>query len=164
MTAHVPGATRPLSTGDIVSFRFPHSDGSGQKDRPCLVIHIDDETGEAVLAYGTSNFPKKRTEFSLTVVNPADLAVLNLMKPTRFLYERRVRVSHSDPRLAPNSMGDVKIGQFPGECSHLEGAYAGLPAVAPAQERLGVHPPKAKLPQQRRGPFGRRRPRTALMA
>ncbi len=51
MTAHVPGAARPLSTGDIVSFRFPHSDRSGQKDRPCLVIHTDDETGEAVLHY-----------------------------------------------------------------------------------------------------------------
>lgn len=164
MTAHVPGAARPLSTGDIVSFRFPHSDGPGDKDRPCLVIHSDAKTGEVVLAYGTSVFPKMRAEFSLTVANASNLAALNLLKPTRFLFERRVRVAQSDLRLVPNSVGDVIIGQFPGERSHLECVYASLPTKTPDQERMGVHPPKAKFTQQRRSLFGRRRPRTALMA
>ncbi len=117
MTAHVPGAARPLSTGEIVSFRFPHSDGPGDKDRPCLVIHVDDATGEAVLAYGTSIFPEKLSEFSLTVTNVANLAVLNLVKPTRFMCQRRVRVQQSDLRFAPNSEGDVVIGQFPGDAA-----------------------------------------------
>ncbi|MDC0738938.1 hypothetical protein N6L24_11670 [Cognatishimia sp. SS12] len=164
MTAHMPGAARPLSTGDIVSFRFPHSDGPGDKDRPCLVIHVDDATGEAVLAYGTSIFPEKLSEFSLTVRNAANLAVLNLVKPTRFMCQRRVRVQQSDPRFAPNSQGDVVIGQFPGEGIGWGRLYASLPTKTPDQERQGIHPPKAKSSQKRRGLFGRRKPRAAMIA
>lgn len=165
MAAHVPGATRPLSTGDIVSFRFPHSDGPGDKDRPCLVIHVDDATGEVVLAYGTSIFPEKLAEFSLTVTNVANLAVLNLVKPTRFLCRRRVRVQQSDPRFAPNSEGEVVIGQFPGEGIGWGRLYASLPTKTPDQERQGIHPPKAKSSQKkRRGLFGRRKPCAAMFA
>ncbi|SFU74821.1 hypothetical protein SAMN04488527_1143 [Aliiroseovarius crassostreae] len=164
MTAHVPGATRPISTGDIVSFRFPHSDGPGDKDRPCLVIHADDDTGEVVLAYGTSIFPKERDDHSLTVMNAANMAVANLVKPTRFLSVRRVRVKRSDQRFAPNAEGNVVIGQFPADGICWGQRYAKLPTKTPDQERHGVHPPKAQRSQTRRGLFGRRNPREAIVA
>jgi hypothetical protein len=163
MTAHVPGAARPLSTGDIVSFRFPHSDGPGDKDRPCLVIHVDDVTGEAVLAYGTSIFPEKLTELSLTVKNAANLAVLNLVKPTRFLCKRRIRVQPSDPRFASNSEGDVLIGQFPGEGISWRRLYSNLPFKTPDRERQGIHPKTAKPTPVNHPLFARRKPRAAIV-
>lgn len=162
MTAHVPGAARPLSTGDIVSFRFPHSDGPGDKDRPCLVIHTDDATGEVVLAYGTSIIPKNHDDYSLTVTNAANLAMANLVKPTRFFSVRRVRVKHSDQRFAPNAEGSVVIGQFPAEGILWAQRYAKLPVKTPVEERQGIHPRKAQRSQKRRGLFGRRRTNAAI--
>ncbi|ATG43757.1 hypothetical protein PhaeoP18_01797 [Phaeobacter piscinae] len=164
MTAHVPGATRPLSTGDIVSFRFPHFDGPGKKDRPCLVIHVDDATGEAVLAYGTSIFPKDRDDYSLTVMNAVNMAVANLVKPTRFLSVRHVRVKRSDQRFAPNAEGNVVIGRFPAEGIRWGQRYSKLPVKTPDEERQGIHPPKAQRSQEQRGLFGRSKPRAAMIA
>lgn len=164
MTAHVPGAARPLSTGDIVSFRFPHSDGPGDKDRPCLVIHVDDATGEAVLAYGTSIFPREREDYSLTVMTDVSMKLANLEKPTRFLCKRRLRVKRTDQRFAPNSEGDVVIGQFPAESIFWDQRYLKLPFETPVQERRGIHPPKTTRCHKGRGLYGRRPPRLAMVA
>lgn len=164
MKAHVPGVSRPLTTGDIVSFQFPYFDGPGDKDRPCLVIHVDEAAGEAVLAYGTSIFSDEPEAFSLTVKNASNLAAVNLVKPTRFLCKRRVRVKASDPRFAVNSEGTSVIGQLLSDIIDLDLIYASLPLRSPDKERLGVHPKKAKLAVRRSPPFGLRRPRTAIVA
>lgn len=164
MKAHVPDATRPISPGDIVSFRFPHSDGPGNKDRPCLVIHADDDTGEVILAYGTSIFSRERADYSLTVMSEVSMKLAKLAKPTRFLCERRLRVKRTDQRFAPNSEGDVVIGQFPAEGICWDRRYLKLPFETPVQERRGIHPPKTTRCHKGRGLHGRRPPRLAMVA
>jgi hypothetical protein len=149
MTAFMSDASRSLSIGDIVKFRFPHTDGPGRKNRPCLVIHVDDETGEVVLSYVTSRYTEKRSRFSLTVVDAPILALLNLMKPTRFLFERRIRVQLTDPRFRFNSEGDPVIGRYSDDTAELEELYSSLPIQTPDQERQGIFAkPKKELPKQ----------------
>ncbi|MBW6419640.1 hypothetical protein [Celeribacter sp. PS-C1] len=164
MTAHIAGAKRPLTTGDIVSFYFPYSDGPGDKKRTCAVIHADDATGEVVLAYGTSNFPEEKEKHALTLRDATLLALLKLHKPTRFRWERRIRVQQFDRRFAPNHKGAVVIGRLPSGSIDWQVAYAKLPYKTPDQERQGIHPPKAKPSQKRCALFGRRKPRAAMVA
>ena len=53
-------ATDLLNPGDIVSFRFPYSEGMAPYARPCLVLDATED--ELLLAYGTSSRERANTE------------------------------------------------------------------------------------------------------
>jgi len=86
-----------LAYGDIVVFRFPHTEGEdavGVKARPCLVLDIvtlgDDRY--ALLAYGTTSQGNANTGDEIFIRKPEVYGAVGLTEPTRFVGARRVLV------------------------------------------------------------------------
>ena len=162
--AKASGAQRPYSTGDIVSFFFPYAKSPRLKRRPCLIVHIDEATDEAVVAYGTSSFLKWLEPHSITVRDVSAVEACNLDRPTRFLLRRRVRVPLSDCRFAKNANGTAVFGHIRDAALELDKRYAALPLNTLAAERHGIHPPKQVVPPKRQGFLRlRRRGRDAVV-
>ncbi len=155
MTEHfTPPAALALQPGDLVAFRFPYAEGGSPYARPCLVLETT--TAEVLLAYGTSS--RGRANQGLEIRVNRDFAACGLVRPTRFVTARRVRVARTDPRLeADLQTGSPLIGRLPdalqarrGElCNRLAAAFA-TPECRYRTERAGIHPPKGR----RRGGAG----------
>ena len=137
--------TDPVNPGDIVSFRFPYSEGMAPYARPCLVLDATEE--ELLLAYGTSSRERANVGFELRV--NAEFTECGLDRASRFVLARRVRVARSDPRLAPNASGTAVLGRLT-EALHLRKVdlFARIKASWPEEaarleaERRGLHPRK----------------------
>lgn len=88
-----------LERGDVVLFRFPVSDPSGEegqpKSRPCLVLDVAKLMGRRFikLAYGTTAERKINRGYEIVVNHPASCAAAGLQRPTRFIGVRTVLVS-----------------------------------------------------------------------
>ena len=86
-----------LCHGDIVLFRFPHSeacDGAEIKARPCLVLDIETlgEIRYAVVAYGTTSRRKSNVGEEIHVRKREAFTAAGLNEPTRFIGARRILV------------------------------------------------------------------------
>ncbi|MFY0680321.1 MAG: hypothetical protein JXR13_07080 [Thalassovita sp.] len=150
MMALVPDAQRSITVGDVVTFQFPYRKNGVLKNRPCIVLHEDHETEEVVIAYGTSSFvPEESNKHELTARSPEMLSQFNLDKPTRFIFQRRIRVRKDDPRFCIKpSIGTSRIGGFPAFASpFINKCYKELPFREKQKERLGIHPAKRKAPK-----------------
>ena len=95
-----PGWEYALQPGDVVSFRFPLTEGkfgaAGErpKARPCLVLEVG-RVGDlrlATIAYGTSSKHKANRGRDLRVECDAEIEAAGLIEPTRFVGVRRVMV------------------------------------------------------------------------
>ncbi|MBB5723661.1 mRNA-degrading endonuclease toxin of MazEF toxin-antitoxin module [Loktanella ponticola] len=104
-----------LASGDIVSFLFPSTEGdvTFEKKRPCLILEIDADNAEAVVAYGTASDTRANTGLEIRISRENDIAAASLSKPTRFVGTRCVRVSLSSTRFVKSAEGEVRIGQLP---------------------------------------------------
>lgn len=141
-----PTATRDLRPGDLVAFRFPYAEGVSPYARPCLVLEATRE--EVLLAYGTTS--RGRANQGMEIRLNRDFAACGLLRPTRFVTARRVRVLRSDPRFEPDpETGTLPLGRLPGVLmarlatlrDSLAENYATLELRYQA-ERAGLHPPK----------------------
>ncbi|MPQ96026.1 hypothetical protein [Thioclava sp. JE_KL1] len=142
----------PLFPGDIVSFRFPHSEGMAPYARPCLVLDASDK--EALLAYGTTSRSRANVGFELRVT--AEFAECGLDKASRFVLARRVRVARADPRLVPNALGTPVLGRLTEALRRRQNdLFAQIEASWPTAERRieaerrGLHPRRGD--RRRRG-------------
>ncbi len=152
---------QPFQVGDTVKFDFPYAD-EGSKIRTCLVIHIDPESCEVVVAYGTSKFdPIRMKRSSLIIDDPADIEKSSLDKPTVFHVYRRLRVDPNDPRFKSSSKGQNRVlGRLPERLiEKVAQTYAWLPEISVLDERAGVHNLPATHVKERSGFLGRRKPR-----
>ena len=147
-----PTAARALQPGDLVAFRFPYAEGVSPYARPCLVLETT--TAEVLLAYGTSS--RGRANRGLEIRVNRDFAACGLVRPTRFVTARRVRVARTDSRFeADPETGSLLIGRLPDIlqarraelCDRLAAAFA-TPERRYRAERAGIHPPKGR---RRRG-------------
>lgn len=84
-----------ISTGDIVSFRFPFHDRDGEYPRPSLVLDATDD--ELLLAYGTTS--DRDTNGGYEIRLKREFAECGLDRESRFVLTRRVRVPRTDARL-----------------------------------------------------------------
>ena len=138
-------ATDPVVPGDIVSFRFPYSEGMTLYARPCLVLDATED--ELLLAYGTSSRERANTGFEIRL--NAEFAACGLNRASRFVLARRIRVARSDPRLETNASGSPVLGRLT-EALRLRKAdlFARIKASWPDDaarleaERRGLHPRK----------------------
>ncbi|MBR9765791.1 MAG: hypothetical protein GYB53_20300 [Rhodobacteraceae bacterium] len=138
-------ATDPIRSGDIVSFRFPYSEGMAPYARPCLVL---DTTGdEFLLAYGTSSRERSNTGFEIRL--NAEFAKCGLDRPSRFVLARRIRVARRDPRFETNASSTAVLGQLTEPLRLREAElFARIKASWPDDaarleaERRGLHPRK----------------------
>ncbi|QPZ93394.1 hypothetical protein [Thioclava electrotropha] len=142
----------PLFPGDIVSFRFPHSEGMAPYARPCLVLDASDK--EVLLAYGTTSRSRANVGFELRVT--AEFAECGLDKASRFVLARRVRVARADPRLVPNALGTPVLGRLTEALRRRQNdLFAQIEASWPTAERRieaerrGLHPRRGD--RRRRG-------------
>ncbi len=150
-------ACERFSTGDLVAFDFPFSDG-GAKTRVCLIVAEDPGLNEVVVAYGTTNLHLNRDRRHAVILNSqSDWSAAGLHRATRFQVDRRIRVSMDDMRFKQNrSLGTAKVGRLlPGRIQPLMTCYSRLKPVSCAQERLGIHP-KPQVHNGRRSFLGRR--------
>lgn len=95
-----PSWKKSLAPGDVVSFRFPLTEGergaAGErpKARPCLVLEVG-RVGDlriATIAYGTSSKHKANRGRDLRVECHTEIEAAGLAEPTRFVGVRRVMV------------------------------------------------------------------------
>ncbi|WP_170335074.1 hypothetical protein [Ruegeria arenilitoris] len=150
-------ACERFSTGDLVAFDFPFSDG-GAKTRVCLIVADDPGLHEVVVAYGTTNLRLNHDRRNAVILNSqSDWSAAGLHRATRFQVDRRIRVSMTDMRFKQNrSLGTAKVGRLlPGRIQQLMTCYSRLKPVSFAQERLGIHP-KPQVHNGRRSFLGRR--------
>lgn len=164
MTCQIP-LPRPLGMGDVVTFDFPYPDG-GTKTRACLVLHADPETGELIVAYGTSSLGLRgHAEHKLILRDLNAMGRAGLHRPTRFQLDRRIRVSPNDPRFRVSQRcGTARLGCLPAWLRlQLPERYARLQRHSLAVERAGIHPVVGQTPPRmgRRAPLRQRRPRPA---
>ncbi|KKK57407.1 hypothetical protein LCGC14_3054790, partial [marine sediment metagenome] len=82
-------ATDLVRPGDIVSFRFPYSEGIAHYARPCLILEATED--ELLLAYGTSSCERANTGFEIRL--NAEFAACGLNRASRFVLARRIRVA-----------------------------------------------------------------------
>ncbi|WP_139103298.1 hypothetical protein [Pararhodobacter sp. CCB-MM2] len=94
--------------GDVVSFRFPFSEGFAPYARPCLILDASED--ELLVAYGTTSRERANSGFEIRV--NAEFAACGLDRPTRFVLARRIRVSRSDPRFAQDVTGTAVLGRL----------------------------------------------------
>jgi len=156
---------RPLSAGDVVTFDFPYPDG-GTKTRACLVLHVDPETGELIVAYGTSHLGLRgQPDHALILREPCALAQAGLHRQTRFQLDRRIRVAPDDPRFRVSQRcGTARLGRLPAWLRlQLLDRHARLHRHSLSAERAGIHPVIGQTPSRirRRAPFLGRWPRAA---
>lgn len=91
-----------LSIGDVVLFYFPHAERDtceAPKSRTCLVVDLFDEAGTTMveLAYGTSVDTAANRGREIHLVDPEEIAIAGLHRPSRFVCARRVIVSIDHP-------------------------------------------------------------------
>lgn len=149
-------ATDPVVPGDIVSFRFPYSEGMTLYARPCLVLDATED--ELLLAYGTSSRERANTGFEIRL--NAEFAACGLNRPSRFVLARRIRVARSDPRLETNAAGTPMLGRLT-EALRLRKAdlFARIKASWPDDaarleaERRGLHPRKGDRRRRAGAPY-----------
>jgi len=149
-------ATCAVHPGDIISFRFPYSEGIAPYARPCLVLDATED--ELLLAYGTSSRERANVGFELRV--NAEFAECGLDRASRFVLARRVRIARSDPRLAPNASGTPVLGRLT-EPLRLRKAdlFARIKASWPEDaarleaERRGLHPRKGDRRRRAGAPY-----------
>jgi hypothetical protein len=87
-----------IDAGDVVWGFWPY-DGDGGKNRPLLVLSIDESTGRLELVYGSSQHvcevrPSEsaiKSEFLVT--QSGEMAIAGLSKPTRFDLKKRMLAS-----------------------------------------------------------------------
>ncbi|GHE01884.1 hypothetical protein U879_15595 [Defluviimonas sp. 20V17] len=108
-----------LAWGDVVAFRFPHSerdDSYRPKVRPCAVLDVVSFAGRrfATLAYGTTADSKANQDYETRVTRPEALAAIGLDKPTRFVGSRRITVSLNNPGFSLGECGTPMLGQMIG--------------------------------------------------
>lgn len=135
----------PVHPDDIVSFRFPYSEGMAPYARPCLVLDVTED--ELLLAYGTSSRERANAGFEIRL--NAEFATCGLNRASRFVLARRIRVARSDPRLETNASGTPVLGRLT-EALRLRKAdlLARIKASWPDDaarleaERHGLHPRK----------------------
>jgi len=156
---------RPLGVGDVVTFDFPYPDG-GSKTRACLVLHADPDTGELIVAYGTSSLGLRgHPEHALILREPGVLAQTGLHRPTRFQLDRRIRVAPGDPRFCVSQRcGTARLGRLPAWLRlQLPDRHARLHRHSLSAERAGIHPLIGQAPTRagRRTLFRPRRPHSA---
>lgn len=143
------GRIRP---GDIVSFRFPYSEGLAPYARPSLVVEATEE--ELLLAYCTTSRERANSGFEIRL--NAEFRACGLDRASRFVLARRVRVSRTDPRLEPGSSGTAVLGQLTEGLMARKGAlFARIRASWESEqsrieaERRGLHPHRGS--RRRRG-------------
>ncbi|WP_088636351.1 hypothetical protein [Phaeobacter sp. 22II1-1F12B] len=149
-------ATDPVVPGDIVSFRFPYSEGMTLYARPCLVLDATED--ELLLAYGTSSRERANTGFEIRL--NAEFAACGLNRASRFVLARRIRVARSDPRLETNASGSPVLGRLT-EALRLRKAdlFARIKASWPDDaarleaERRGLHPRKGDRRRRAGAPY-----------
>ena len=149
-------ATDPVVPGDIVSFRFPYSEGMAPYARPCLVLDATED--ELLLAYGTSSRERANTGFEIRL--NAEFAACGLNRASRFVLARRIRVARSDPRLETNASGSPVLGRLT-EALRLRKAdlFARIKASWPDDaarleaERRGLHPRKGDRRRRAGAPY-----------
>lgn len=150
-------ARERFSTGDLVAFDFPFSDG-GAKTRICLIVAEDPDMNEVVVAYGTTNLHLNHDRRNAVILNnQPDWSAAGLHRATRFQVDRRIRVPMDDMRFKQNrSLGTAKIGRLlPSRIQQLMTCYGRLKPVSRVRERLGIHP-KPQVHNGRRSFLGRR--------
>jgi len=139
-------AIQSLRPRDLVAFRFPYVEGCSPYARPCLVLEAT--TAEVLLAYGTTSRGRANQGFEIRVNQ--DFAACGLLKPTRFVTARRLRVFHTDSRFeAQSELGVPLLGTLPdslnarmsGLLDRLCADYA-TPELRYRAERAGIHPRK----------------------
>ena len=87
-----------IDAGDVVWGLWPY-DGEGGKNRPLLVLSVDESTRQMELVYGSSQHvceirPSEsdvKSEFLVT--QPGETAIAGLTKPTRFDLKKRMLAS-----------------------------------------------------------------------
>ncbi|SEK10298.1 hypothetical protein MAA5396_04838 [Marinovum algicola] len=149
-------ATDPVYPGDIVSFRFPYSEGMAPYARPCVVLDATED--ELLLAYGTSSRERANVGFELRV--NAEFAECGLDRASRFVLARRIRIARSDPRLETNASGTPVLGRLT-EALRLRKAdlFARIKASWPEEaarleaERRGLHPRKGDRRRRAGAPY-----------
>ncbi|AMY70692.1 hypothetical protein [Frigidibacter mobilis] len=126
-----------VAIGDIVAFRFPVADedgGDGLKNRPCLVLEVQDRGGarSALLAYGTSSYGRSNRGYEVRIRRPEALASCGLHRPTRFVGARRLWVPLASQGFVCRQIDDsAVIGHLSGaELARLNAVRARLIAEA----------------------------------
>lgn len=144
--------TGRIQPGDIVSFRFPYSEGLAPYARPSLVLDVTDE--ELLLAYCTTS--RERANSGLEIRLNAEFAECGLDRASRFVLARRVRVARSDQRLEADASGTPLLGRLTETLvERKRGLYRRIRASweddesRHAAERRGLHPRRGS--RRRRG-------------
>lgn len=165
-----PTAAGTLRPGDLVAFRFPYREGFSPYARPCLVLEAT--TAEVLLAYGTTS--RGRANQGMEIRVNRDFAACGLLRPTRFVTARRVRVPRTDHRFEPHpETGALLLGRLPDALQErlgdlldrLSADYA-TPELRYRAERAGIHPRKGRRRRrglQRCAPAGGRASRHAAL-
>ncbi len=115
-TETVPADWREsLEAGDIVAFSFPsaESDPRLEKARPCLILEVDRDRAEALVAYGTAAWTRANKGLELHVTKPEDIKVAALRRPTRFVGARTTRVPLTSSRFVECAEGTAILGRLP---------------------------------------------------
>lgn len=118
-----------VTSGDIVSFRFPlaeEGDTGQPKARPCLILDIEIRDGVrfAWLAYGTTSHRRSNVGYEVHVRRRADYLPAGLDEPTRFVGARRLLVPLTHKGFAIcRTTGSCVLGRLEGE------AFAAMNAV-----------------------------------
>jgi hypothetical protein len=131
-----------IAAGDIVSFRFPYPDAPmAERARPCLVVDVEHESGEAVLVYGTSRWSGANRGQELHVTGP-DILLASLDRPTRFIGVRRVRVALDSPRFIAGARGTPVVGRLP-DTTHAQLDRLKQPQAPSRRRARGLRRPRA---------------------
>ena len=151
-----PVATDLVRPGDIISFRFPYSEGIAHYARPCLILEATED--EFLLAYGTSSCERANTGFEIRL--NAEFAACGLTRASRFVLARRIRVARSDPRIEATASGDPVLGRLPATLclrradlfERIKGSWLDDAARLEA-ERRGLHPRKGNRRRRAGAPY-----------
>ncbi|SFQ04907.1 hypothetical protein SAMN04488047_1299 [Tranquillimonas alkanivorans] len=149
----LPSWARSARPGMIVRFAFPYTERRRCKVRPCLLVHVDAASGEAVVAYGTSRlWGPEPSQHAVRLDRQEEWEAAGLNEPTRFQCDRRIRVSLADRRFRsgpdgkPPLMGELPSFLVRRACQ----IYASLPAVPLSEEAEGIHPGPQTVKRQSR--------------
>lgn len=138
-----------LAPGDIVNFLYPSTedDAAIEKHRPCLILEIDPDRGDAVVVYGTAARSRANIGQELRINRPEDLEAASL---------RQTHPVRRHPA-CPCAAVERTLRCVPGR----PGADRALAAIAPREAgpgaRSGPRPAKGcPIPvSPRPGPSGR---------
>ena len=136
-----------LRPGDFVSFKFPYSDGRSRYARPSLVVEATDN--EILLAYCTTSPENANVGFELRI--NSDFEACGLVRQSRVVLARRVRVSRSDCRFVTNGSGTAILGHLTPNLmtraeilmSRIKNSWGDAKSRVSA-ERQGIHPSRGR--------------------